>query len=211
MIKLIRKEIMFMRGWLVVVFAFPILTVYIIFLEKSETYIFLSLLICVTTIMSILSIMGQERTTKLDSFMLSLPINRNDIVKSKYVVYGLLPVIYSTSLYFSLTITSHVFKLEDINIGIDFILLAGSISLITVAIVMPILFKGNRKYKTGYRIINFLYLAIILFGTSISSYLDILVLNLNFELLGIVLSVIAIVVYLISHKVSQKLYGKMLS
>ena len=154
MIKLIRKEIMFMRGWLVVVFAFPILTVYIIFLEKSETYIFLSLLICVTTIMSILSIMGQERTTKLDSFMLSLPINRNDIVKSKYVVYGLLPVIYSTSLYFSLTITSHVFKLEDINIGIDFILLAGSISLITVAIVMPILFKGNRKYKTGYRIIK---------------------------------------------------------
>lgn len=210
--KLIKKELMITKGYLlgalllpILGIVFPILGIKFSLLEKAETYMFFSFMISITTLMSILDIMGEERKAKMDSLFLSLPINRDDIVKSKYIAYALGPILYSAALYISTSILNILFKIESINIGIDFIFIAGSISLIAVAILIPILFKWNSRYRIAYLVIHFSYIAIIFFGTSMLFNYK-LVVNLNFESISMVLFIIAIVIYLISYTFSQRLY-----
>lgn len=201
--ELIRKEITLTKGYLLVVLLFPILSAMFLFFEKDETYILFSFMISTVTTMAILNIMGEERSAKMDSLFLSLPVIRDNVVKSKYLVYGLLPIIYSVLLYVSTYIANLYLKTEDININVDFVLLSSSISLIIVAIIIPILFKWNSKYKVAYMVIHLLFAS-----SSIIFNYDLFRVDLNFQLLSMVLFIISIVVYLVSYRVSKRLYRK---
>lgn len=157
--ELVKKEIKLTKDYLLAVVVFPILGSMFLGFDKDKTYMLFSFMISILIIMPILNIMGEERKEKMDLLFLSLPVSRNNVVKSKYLVYGLLPIIYSVLFYLSTHIANLHFRTEDINIGFDFVLLSASISLIIVAIMIPILLRWNGKYKTVYMLIHMLFVS----------------------------------------------------
>lgn len=201
--ELIKKEFILTRGYLLAVLVFPILGSTFLIFDKDKTYMFSSFIISTITFMSILNIIGEERKEKIDTLFLSLPVSRDNLVRSKYLVYGLLPIIYSLLLYLSSYIANLYIKTENIKIGVDFVLLAVSISLIILAVMIPILLKWNSKYKTVYMLIHILFS-----GSALIFNYDFLSVNLNFQLLSMVLFIISIPVYLVSYRISKKLYRK---
>lgn len=202
MIKLIKKDINVMSRYLLLAITFPIWASIIASLDRPNAYFAFILQIMFLSYGTIDSSVRDDKKANSHMLFRSFPINRKDAIKSKYIVYGLVPFFYSLIFYISVigvrensnSIQSYFFT--DVKLGFDLVVLAISITLIVFSIQIPLLNKGGNS-----RIFMWILIAsIYLLG---ARYIGLLILDGIFNsITWIILLIISVVSYLVSFKVA---------
>lgn len=203
--ELIKKDLRMNKGFIIIASIFPYQAFQILSETGWDAYLLFSYNI--TLIVGILTMlsMDEQKTINTKTLFLSLPINRNDLIKSKYLVYGALSLIWSIVLYFTTVIVKILPRFEYVTIGLDVIIFSTSIALIFLAIILPILCRLDSGYFLS--MIGFIFLGFLL-------HLKIRVLiigigtNINYEFIHIILPIVAIIAYILSYKMSKVSFDK---
>lgn len=218
MFNLILKDIILFKKTLAFSFAYVIFFIIIIFKQENfPTSLATLSILLVSTFTPILFMIGTsivyEDKFKTDRFFNSLPVNKENIVLSKYL---------SAFLYFIIGIVFYIaslfiFKLFNFNIAIRINLLSLSFSLLLSSIYIGI--NLPLYYLLGYngtRIFNFVYFIFIYFlskelskffkrlnlSSTIFSYIQ----KLNHVQLSLILFSFSLFIITISLFISVKLY-----
>lgn len=204
--KLIRKEISVNKSIVIVIIVIPLYALALIAtINKMQLYLVFSSCVLMTTLFKNLSILGNKDHKVEDVLLLSLPIDRKYIVKSKYLVNGLFPLIFSILFYLFISfIRWEPLSYHREVINFDIVVISTSISLIFSGFFIPILLKWKK-------IIPIMYLLIIILNSrvfTLAQYIRNIELVVNYGLISIVLLFIAIVSYVISMKMSERIYKK---
>lgn len=224
MISLIKKDIRMVRGLLILFTVAILLTAPWLLLSKNDIgfYIFfifenllITIVICNTETMI-------ENKSKTDIFMTSLPIERKDLVKSKYISFGIYPVIFNLIHYLVIIFAkrySFLGELGDalgnlqyeINPGIIFI--SSAICLIYIGIYIPLQYYLEEKSKIiEYILILLLFLIPELLdklsGNTANISIVEYVFSMGVGLIALIFILIASIIYYISYKISVLVYNK---
>lgn len=154
----------------------------------------------------------KESKSKSGSLMISMPVKKFDIVKSRYLamiiyIFGILGIMYLIS-----NIGKVLFNnMSGSPLGLVGIFIISSIIIILLSFYLPFQYY-NLKSAQFFSAI--LYLLVInipniikRFNISIDNFSFIeKVLSLNFEIAGLILFVVCLVLYLISSFVSKGIY-----
>ena len=207
--KLLRKEFIVNRNSLFITLLVPLFSIIVIINDnKLQSYIMFSYAISSLTIITVATIIEDKRSKGTDILFLSLPVNRDDLVKSKYIIYSLFPLIFSITLYIFVAILNWPFNFQYTNLSFDVVIISTSITLIILGFVIPIMFKWSRKRP----IMGSLFYILFLLGNyNLPKLVLDLDLSINFGLTSIILSIFAIIAYLVSMKVSINIYKNLSS
>ena len=151
-----------------------------------------------------------DELNKCDYFLNSLPIEKEDIVYSKYL-FAVFVIIISLLFSYCYSIVA-----ENIwgyaNFDMDIVLMILILILILISISFPLNFKYG--YRKSYIILNLIIAAIVVFGiyggSSVQSYIigeweEVPILRDKTLIIKFILSII---MYLISMYISKKIYDK---
>lgn len=202
---IIKKEIM-MNNYTVmgILLLSPFLSYMILSIDSLEAYLLFTHYTAFLTGATIVTIMRQQKNIRTEYLFLSMPINRGDLLKGKYLSYILIPLVCGIVLYLVTLFGVVIHDFEGINVDIDVILFAFSISLIALAIMVPILYK----WKKGYIIMSIVFFFIFL---TIKDILVILVMTLAKDislLANLTLLILALLIYVLSYKYSKISFEK---
>lgn len=205
---LVKKEFIVNRSVLLISLMLPLISFVLVFNDyKLKSYIEFSYFIALISILTVNSVIADKMSKGTDILFVSLPINREDIIKSKYIVYGLFPLTYSTILYFFYAIIKWPFSFNLESINFDIVIISSSISLITLAFIIPILLRWSQRFP----IIGMLFTMLLILGnmpfTQWLKNVD-LDFRINYQVTSIVIFVIAILSYLVSMKLSIHIFRK---
>lgn len=177
--------------------------------EKAFSYYFISFASSVFSIIIIVNTVIMPKEDHTEKLFLSLPLDRGHVIKSKYFVYSLYPALFSL-IHFITYIFINFPSLRHANINFDMVIIPISFSLIMIGIMVPIKYIWTRKY----RIIGFIFYMFIIMGQFtwqkwIEAYIPHI--SIFYGSNSLILLFIAIIIYLISMKISEIGYKKMLS
>lgn len=199
--ELIKKDISLNWKYIffAVLFIFLPMSFAVLYMESLEPYtIFMVHVLMATSILVFINLGGEDQNN-INTLYLSLPIKRMDIIKAKYVTYGIASLVLSILFYITLVVIDRPDNLGDIRVGLDIIIVGTSFTLVILAIILPVIFKW-RKVAPIISIIMFVIYALINIKTLS------LMPNFLFNSFGWpVLLAISLVVYLISLKVNLSL------
>ena len=164
MIRLIKKDINVMARYLLLAITFPIWAYIIASLDKPNAYFAFILQIMFLSYGTIDSSIRDDKMSNSNMLFNSFPINRKEAIKSKYIVYGLVSLLYSLIFYISVlgvrensnSIQSYFFT--GVKLGFDIIILAISFTLIVFSIVIPLLNKEGNSRVLMWIVIGSIYL-----------------------------------------------------
>lgn len=202
MIRLIKKDINVMARYLLISITFPILAFMIASLDRTSAYFAFILHIMYFSYSTIDGSIRDDKKANSNILFSSLPINKNDTIKSKYIVYGFVPLLYSLIFYISVlgvrensnSIQSYFFT--DAKLGFDLVALSIAISLITFSLLIPMAYKEGKARIISWIIASSIYVFGLRFVFGGSLVPD----TIFNPLTLIVLVIIALVAYLISMR-----------
>jgi putative exporter of polyketide antibiotics len=137
---------------------------YCILFYSSDNFGMLSGMIIMFAVMIPITAMGYDEKDKWDIYALTMPVSRNELVLSKYVV-GLIFLFSSfiITLFLGLLYDRSMFK-ENILIS----LVVLSAGMILIAVLFPIFFKyGVEKGRTFMMLILFIPIAALIFASKL--------------------------------------------
>lgn len=150
-----------------------------------------------------------DELNKCDYFFNSLPIEKEDIVYSKYILATIVIVISFIFAFFYSKIMNYIWGFN--NFSIDSVLSILSMILFLISILFPVMFKYG--YRKSYVLINFIIAVIVIvsmfsfMGSSVESNATEKVSILKDNIL-IIKTGVSMFLYLISMGVSNKIYTK---
>lgn len=186
---------------------FVILALFIAVSFISEGMYFFAIYPCLICGMFPQSLMSFDERSKWENYCGTLPINKSDVVSSKYIftmililiTTGVSAVAQAVRFFITETYTGNTYMFTVLSIFV--------LSCITVAIQLPFVFKyGAEKGRIGY----YVMVIVASFGSVLSGNL----LNENHEIeqsngmIWIVLCVVAIAFYALSCLLSIRFYNK---
>lgn len=201
---LVRKELSVNKVGLIVAFIFPFYLFAIMPTNnKIQLYTVFSIAIIIATIFIILSIFGDTYSKATEILFLSLPIDRRYVIKSKYLVNALFPLTFSVILYLViLLIKWEIFSSQRGFMNFDIVLISSAVGLIVSAFLIPPLIKWKKLTKV-------LSVSSIIMNSGIfyfALYIRDFELKISYGILSTGLLIIAIVLYVLSMKLSERIY-----
>lgn len=204
--ELVRKEIIVNRNYIFYGLLLPLFTIMVtIFDEKLQSYIMFSYAVTGLSLATIVSLTENKNRTGTDVLFLSLSIDRDNIIKSKYLVYSIFPFIFSMVLYIFTVVLKWPFSFQANKLGFDVVIIATAMSIIFLAFFIPMTLKLTKATPI---LGTLLYVLFIWSSYSLPKLVFNLDSSINFGLTTIVLSLFAIVVYLMSLKISTRILKK---
>lgn len=204
--ELVRKEIIVNRNYVFYGLLLPLFTIMVTVIEeKLQVYIMFSYAVALVSLTTIWVITVDKNRKDTDKFFLSLAIDRDNIIKSKYLVYSIFPLIFSLILYVFAAILKWPFSFQPNKLDFDVVIIATAVSIIFLAFFIPIRLKKSK----GIPIFDILLYILFIWSTyNLPSLVFELNSSINFEFLTIALSIVAIIFYFISLKISTKILKK---
>lgn len=204
--ELVKKEIIVNRNYLFYGLLFPLFTIMLTaFEEKSQAYIMFSYSVALVSLTTIWVIIEDKNRKDTEKFFLSLAIDRDKIIKSKYLVYAIFPLVFSLTLYVFTAILKWPFSFRTNILDFDVVIIATAMSIIFLAFFIPIKFKATK----GIPILDILFYILFIWSAyNLPSLVFESESSINFGLLTIVISILAIIFYFISLKISTKILKK---
>ena len=223
MLNLIKKELIITRihqilGIILIFTLGPLL----LSINDKTAYLMFTFLNLLIVIMICNTEMLLEIMKRSDIIMTSLPLRRDNIIKSKYIIYGLYPFISSIILYLVVKLSERNSIFGEISkaignmengIGPDVLVFSLIICLIYISISMPLYYLlGEKSRIIGYiLLISLFIIPNSLFGfseQSTNSAIAKFIFSINRGVFPLLALGITFAIYLISMKISIKLYNK---
>ena len=145
-----------------------------------------------------------------NKYALTMPIDRKDIVYSKYI-YGILGVVVIMAALGFIDLIANLIKNKNVELDVLFsMLLISSFVIIAISIIYPILFKMGAERARIFMIIVLLLPTIIILGIAklfphvLTNLVNILE-NMNLTTIGIGYGIVVLLILLISIVTSIKI------
>ena len=205
--QLIKKELLMNKEILVLVLIFPLFSHIVLRLYPNREFMYIMFSYFSVFLMgiNIIANMRQQKNIKTEALFLSLPINREDFVKSLYISYGLLTLIFNIAFYLITFIVMLFPRFHLVSMGFDIIIISTSVTLIALAIMIPILYK----WKKGYFLLTMAFVVLVIFlRDSLELSIRNKVIDINYVLLITSLLIVAMVSYVLSYDISKNSFNK---
>ncbi len=175
----------------------------------TKNIMFVNMSTIILPISVVLSAFAFDGQSNWDSFALTMPLKREDLVKSKYILY--LIILLGLGLFANIINFTLIYPRSDFELGEIFISYYAVFIMINLmaAIQIPIIVKkGVEKARNSMMIIYFL-----IFGSIggltylIKDSINIEVIELFFKTNGIILLMVSLIIqvlfFIVSYKISQ--------
>ncbi len=173
--------------------------------------------ICITVIFGMIGIssFSYDNISNADKFILSFPTNRKDIVKARYI-YILLLTIIGCILGVSCAMILQIIKsgsFEEVGNILSTVVGAFLGTIMVQIIQIPIMYKFGAEKGRIIQMISVILIfsfisAIAIFLTKILPYEFEDLLNILISYGYIIISIVMLIIYIISYKISCKIYSK---
>ena len=149
-----------------------------------------------------LSLIGSTRQHNIntEALFLSLPINRDDILKGRYMAYGILTFMFNALLYIAISIATIFLRFQYIELDLNIILFSSAITLLVLAILIPILYKVKKRHV----IFSF---GLVILSSTIRDVIEGVVVyrqgDIDYNMISIIFLIIAAISYVLSFYLNK--------
>ena len=201
---LILKDLLNLKGNIKFILLFIIMFGFMSSLGDGNVNNFIGVIIVLCTTM-IVSTFSYDDLNKWDSYVLTMPINRNDIVLSKYLtmlIFSFIGVLVSLIV----SVTIGYFK-NTLILNETLIL---SISVCFGSLILPLIYKFGTERARLLMILCFLVptLALLVFKSILENISSPISIEIILNTLVYSLPFVAILLFVISYFISSKIYSK---
>lgn len=201
MIKLLKREFQINIGLIGLALVFPFLTLLTMRYDWFSEYYY-ALFSYYSLFMIGLAIIGamKEHNVSTEALFLSLPIHKDDLLKSRYIAYAILSLIFNILLYIAISIATRYPQFEHIDLNVNMIVFSTLTTIIVLSILMPLLYRIKKRHG----IFTFAY---IMFTFTIRDIIGAIIIyrqgDIDFTFVNIILLVIAAIAYGLSFYLNK--------
>ncbi|MFQ4181341.1 ABC-2 transporter permease [Clostridioides difficile] len=206
---LILKDLLNLKGNVKFILLFIIMFGFMSSLGDGNINNFIGVIIVLCTTM-IVSTFSYDDLNKWDSYVLTMPINRNDIVLSKYLtmlIFSFIGVLVSLIVSVTIGYFKNTLILNE-TLLINALIL--SISVCFGSLILPLIYKFGTERARLLMILCFLVptLALLVFKSILENISSPISIEIILNTLVYSLSFVAILLFVISYFISSKIYSK---
>ncbi|HGZ2730394.1 TPA: ABC-2 transporter permease, partial [Clostridioides difficile] len=206
---LILKDLLNLKGNIKFILLFIIMFGFMSSLGDGNVNNFIGVIIVLCTTM-IVSTFSYDDLNKWDSYVLTMPINRNDIVLSKYLtmlIFSFIGVLVSLIVSVTIGYFKNTLILNE-TLLINALIL--SISVCFGSLILPLIYKFGTERARLLMILCFLVptLALLVFKSILENISSPISIEIILNTLVYSLPFVAILLFLISYFISSKIYSK---
>lgn len=209
--ELIRSELLVNKYFFLINLLLPLFLIPIVISpSKDGLYIIFILCMVIFSIFPVTSIIGEKSRSNINILYLSLPVYREYIIKSRYIVYSILPLVSSILLYLLIAITPWEFlSYQRQVIDFDIVIISTSIIIIILSFIIPLIIKNSKAIH----VVDIVAYFLPFIGFRIIQYfnIDYIQINILYGYKSLILLVAASAIYLISMKISNSIFKKQVS
>ena len=147
MIKLLKREFQINIDLIGLALVFPFLTLWNMRYDWFSEYYY-AIFSYYSLFMIGLAIIGamKEHNIGTEALFLSLPIHKDDLLKSRYIAYAILSLLFNILLYIAISIATTYPQFEHIELNLNMIVFSTLITIIVLAILIPLLYRIKRRH-----------------------------------------------------------------
>ena len=206
---LILKDLLNLKGNIKFILLFIIMFGFMSSLGDGNVNNFIGVIIVLCTTM-IVSTFSYDGLNKWDSYVLTMPINRNDIVLSKYLtmlIFSFIGVLVSLIVSVTIGYFKNTLILNE-TLLINALIL--SISVCFGSLILPLIYKFGTERARLLMILCFLVptLALLVFKSILENISSPISIEIILNTLVYSLPFVAILLFVISYFISSKIYSK---
>ncbi|WP_131006296.1 ABC-2 transporter permease [Clostridioides difficile] len=206
---LILKDLLNLKGNIKFILLFIIMFGFMSSLGDGNVNNFIGVIIVLCTTM-IVSTFSYDDLNKWDSYVLTMPINRNDIVLSKYLtmlIFSFIGVLVSLIVSVTIGYFKNTLILNE-TLLINALIL--SISVCFGSLILPLIYKFGTERARLLMILCFLVptLALLVFKSILDNISSPISIEIILNTLVYSLPFVAILLFVISYFISSKIYSK---
>ena len=206
---LILKDLLNLKGNIKFILLFIIMFGFMSSLGDGNVNNFIGVIIVLCTTM-IVSTFSYDDLNKWDSYVLTMPINRNDIVLSKYLtmlIFSFIGVLVSLIVSVTIGYFKNTLILNE-TLLINALIL--SISVCFGSLILPLIYKFGTERARLLMILCFLVptLALLVFKSILENIISPISIEIILNTLVYSLPFVAILLFVISYFISSKIYSK---
>lgn len=206
---LILKDLLNLKGNVKFILLFIIMFGFMSSLGDGNINNFIGVIIVLCTTM-IVSTFSYDDLNKWDSYVLTMPINRNDIVLSKYLtmlIFSFIGVLVSLIVSVTIGYFKNTLILNE-TLLINTLIL--SISVCFGSLILPLIYKFGTERARLLMILCFLVptLALLVFKSILENISSPISIEIILNTLVYSLPFVAILLFVISYFISSKIYSK---
>lgn len=206
---LILKDLLNLKGNIKFILLFIIMFGFMSSLGDGNVNNFIGVIIVLCTTM-IVSTFSYDDLNKWDSYVLTMPINRNDIVLSKYLtmlIFSFIGVLVSLIVSVTIGYFKNTLILNE-TLLINALIL--SISVCFGSLILPLIYKFGTERARLLMILCFLVptLALLVFKSILENISSPISIEIILNTLVYSLPFVAILLFVISYFISSKIYSK---
>ncbi|HBE9428103.1 ABC-2 transporter permease [Clostridioides difficile] len=206
---LILKDLLNLKGNIKFILLFIIMFGFMSSLGDGNVNNFIGVIIVLCTTM-IVSTFSYDDLNKWDSYVLTMPINRNDIVLSKYLtmlIFSFIGVLVSLIVSVTIGYFKNTLILNE-TLLINALIL--SISVCFGSLILPLIYKFGTERARLLMILSFLVptLALLVFKSILENISSPISIEIILNTLVYSLPFVAILLFVISYFISSKIYSK---
>ncbi|HBG5209276.1 TPA: ABC-2 transporter permease [Clostridioides difficile] len=206
---LILKDLLNLKGNIKFILLFIIMFGFMSSLGDGNVNNFIGVIIVLCTTM-IVSTFSYDDLNKWDSYVLTMPINRNDIVLSKYLtmlIFSFIGVLVSLIVSVTIGYFKNTIILNE-TLLINALIL--SISVCFGSLILPLIYKFGTERARLLMILCFLVptLALLVFKSILENISSPISIEIILNTLVYSLPFVAILLFVISYFISSKIYSK---
>ncbi|HCU3057521.1 TPA: ABC-2 transporter permease, partial [Clostridioides difficile] len=206
---LILKDLLNLKGNIKFILLFIIMFGFMSSLGDGNVNNFIGVIIVLCTTM-IVSTFSYDDLNKWDSYVLTMPINRNDIVLSKYLtmlIFSFIGVLVSLIVSVTIGYFKNTLILNE-TLLINALIL--SISVCFGSLILPLIYKFGTERVRLLMILCFLVptLALLVFKSILENISSPISIEIILNTLVYSLPFVAILLFVISYFISSKIYSK---
>ncbi|PBI17623.1 ABC transporter permease [Clostridioides difficile] len=206
---LILKDLLNLKGNVKFILLFIIMFGFMSSLGDGNINNFIGVIIVLCTTM-IVSTFSYDDLNKWDSYVLTMPINRNDIVLSKYLtmlIFSFIGVFVSLIVSVTIGYFKNTLILNE-TLLINALIL--SISVCFGSLILPLIYKFGTERARLLMILCFLVptLALLVFKSILENISSPISIEIILNTLVYSLPFVAILLFVISYFISSKIYSK---
>ncbi|MDX5795755.1 ABC-2 transporter permease [Clostridioides difficile] len=206
---LILKDLLNLKGNIKFILLFIIMFGFMSSLGDGNVNNFIGVIIVLCTTM-IVSTFSYDDLNKWDSYVLTMPINRNDIVLSKYLtmlIFSFIGVLVSLIVSVTIGYFKNTLILNE-TLLINALIL--SISVCFGSLILPLIYKFGTERARLLMILCFLVptLALLVFKSILENISSPISIEIILNTLVYSLPFVAILLFVLSYFISSKIYSK---
>ena len=147
MIKLLKREFQINIDLIGLALVFPFLTLWNMRYDWFSEYYY-AIFSYYSVFMIGLALIGtmKEHNISTEALFHSLPIHKDDLLKSRYIAYAILSLLFNILLYIAISIATTYPQFEHIELNLNMIVFSTLITIIVLAILIPLLYRIKRRH-----------------------------------------------------------------